>query len=106
MTLCQNKEYQINFSFGKQKGKEIIADFKGGQITSDAGLLLLSSINQKYHITKRISQSLRDQRERRYTSYESEELISQRLFQSACGYEDCNDADSLRHDSMFNPHYS
>jgi hypothetical protein len=53
MTLCQNKEYQINLSFGKQKGKEIIADFKGGEITSDAGLLLLSSINQKYQITKR-----------------------------------------------------
>ena len=101
MTLCQNKEYQINLSFGKQNGKEIIADFNGGQITSDAGLLLLSSINQKYHITKRISQSLSDQRDQRYTTYESEELISQRLFQSACGYEDCNDANTLRNDSMF-----
>ena len=101
MTVCPNKEYQINLSFGKQKGKEIIADFNGGQITSDAGLLLLSSINQKYHITERISQSLSDQRDQRYTTYETEELISQRLFQSACGYEDCNDAHSLRNDSMF-----
>jgi len=101
MTLCQNKEYQINFSFGKQKGKEIIADFNGGEITSDAGLLLLSGINQKYQITKRISNSLSDRRDSRYISYESEELISQRLFQSACGYEDCNDANSLRHDLMF-----
>jgi hypothetical protein len=101
MTVCKNKEYQINLAFGKQKGKEIIADFSGGQITSDAGLLLLSSINQKYHITERISQSLNDQRDQRYTTYESEELISQRLFQSACGYEDCNDANSLRNDSMF-----
>lgn len=103
MTLCQNNnnEYQIKLSFGKQNGKEIIADFRGGQITSDAGLLLLLGINQKHRITERISKSLYDQRDQRYTTYELEELISQRLFLIACGYEDCNDANSLRNDLMF-----
>jgi hypothetical protein len=101
MTLCQNKEYQIRLHLGKQKGKKIVGDFKGGQITSDAGALLLSGINKKYRITERINQSLVDQRDNRYTEYSLEDLISQRLFQIACGYEDCNDANSLRNDLLF-----
>lgn len=101
MTLCQNKEYQIKLLLGKQKGKEIVADFNGGQITSDAGALLLSGINRKYRITERINRSLVDQRDNRYTEYSLEDLVSQRLFQIACGYEDCNDANSLRNDLLF-----
>ncbi|MDI6732481.1 MAG: transposase, partial [Planctomycetota bacterium] len=101
MTLCQKKEYQIKLHLGKQKGKKIVADFRGGQITSDAGALLLSGINQKYRITERISRCLVDQRDNRYTEYSLEDLISQRLFQIACGYEDCNDANSLRNDLLF-----
>ena len=101
MTLCQNKEYQINLLLGKQKGKKVIVDFKGGQITSDAGVLLLSGINQKYHLTEKICNSLEDRRDQRYTKYELEQLIAQRLFQIACGYEDCNDANSLRNDLIF-----
>ncbi len=101
MTLCQNKEYQIRLDFGKQNGKKIAGDFKGGQITSDAGALLLAGINRKYRITERISQCLVDQRDNRYTEYSLDDLISQRLFQIACGYEDCNDANSVRNDLLF-----
>lgn len=101
MTLCQNKEYQIDLLLGKQKGKKVVVDFKGGEITSDAGVLLLSGINQKYHLTERISNSLEDQRDQRYTEYKLKQLIAQRLFQIACGYEDCNDANSLRNDLIF-----
>jgi hypothetical protein len=101
MTFCQNKEYQIRLHLGKQNGKKIVGDFKGGQITSDAGALLLSGINKKYRITERISQSLTDQRDDRYTEYSLEDLISQRLFQITCGYEDCNDANSLKNDLLF-----
>lgn len=101
MTLCQNKEDQIRLQLGKEKGKKIIADFKGGQITSDAGALLLSAINKKYRITERISRFLVDRRDNRYTEYSLEDMVSQRLFQIACGYEDCNDANSLRNDLLF-----
>jgi len=101
MTLCQNKEYQIKLHLGKQKDKEIVADFKGGQITSDAGALLLAGINRKYRVTERISQCLVDPRDNRYTEYSLDNLISQRLFQIACGYEDCNDANSLKNDLLF-----
>lgn len=101
MTLCQNKEYQTRFHLGKQNGKKIIGDFKGGRITSDAGALLLSGINKKYRVTERINQSLIDRRDNRYTEYSLDDLVSQRLFQIACGYEDCNDANSLRNDLLF-----
>lgn len=101
MTPCQHKEYQIRLEFGKQNGKKIVGDFKGGQITSDAGALLLSGINKKYRLVERITKCLEDQRDSRYTEYDLADLISQRLFQIACGYEDCNDANSLRNDLLF-----
>jgi hypothetical protein len=101
MTLCQNKAYQIRLSFGKQNGREIITDFRGGQISSDAGALLLWAINRKHQVSRRIARCLMDQRDPRYTEYQMEDLVSQRLFQMACGYEDCNDADTLRHDPLF-----
>lgn len=101
MTHCHNKEYQIELPFFKNKNKKVLADFKGGKITSDAGAVLLGAVNKKYNLTKRIVQCLVEKRDERYTEHSLENLILQRITQIACGYEDCNDANSLRVDPIF-----
>ena len=51
--------------------------------------------------TKRIAAALPDRRHQSYVNHSYHDLLTQRIFQIACGYEDGNDANSLRHDPMF-----
>ena len=53
------------------------------------------------HIIRRFAEALDDPRDARYTDHSYEEMLSQRIFQIACGYEDANDCNTLRHDPAF-----
>lgn len=79
-------------------GKKVEADFLGGEVTSDAGLLLLREVDRKLRLTERVAAGLRDRRDSRYTDHSGVALLRQRVFQIAAGYEDADDADNLRHD--------
>jgi len=70
----------------------------GGALTSDAGVLLLREMDERLGLTVRLAGCLVDQRERSKVRHQVEELLRQRIYQIACGYEDCNDADWLRRD--------
>jgi hypothetical protein len=70
----------------------------GGALTSDAGVLLLREMDERLGLTARLARCLVDQRERSKVRHQIKELLRQRIYQIACGYEDCNDADSLRSD--------
>lgn len=80
--------------------KAVLMDFDGGRLSSDAGLLLLKEVDQRLGLTRRLSEVLCDPRDRRYTQHTMEEIVQQRVFQIAAGYEDANDADALRHDPV------
>lgn len=77
------------------------ADFDGGEMSSDFGALLVIGINRQTGLIPRLSAAISDQRHPSYTQQRVEDLLAQRIFQSACGYEDGNDTNSLCNDPVF-----
>lgn len=95
MTLCIP---QLSFSFYRHHA--VRADFSGGQITSDAGLLPLRAFDQRHHLTRDWARLLNDSRQGDRVYHDSLQLLRQRIYQIVAGYEDANDADRLRHDPL------
>jgi hypothetical protein len=96
--LIQSVLPQLNFSFYRHQ--PIRADFSGGQITSDAGLLPLRAFDQRHHLTRELAAGLSDTRQEDRVHHDSLMLLRQRIYQIVAGYEDANDADRLRHDPL------
>jgi hypothetical protein len=94
MTKCTTK--QLIFSFFRKR--QLTVDFEGGEITSDAGLLLIRRADNSLQLTERISGCIEDRRDSRYADHSMMELLKQRIYQVVAGYEDCNDANILRRD--------
>lgn len=83
-TECSAKSYQ----FGQLNRRQIVADFSGGQLTSDGGLILLAQIDQRYGISERVAACFDDQRDRSRVQHELSDLVAQRLYGLVQGYED------------------
>ena len=79
-------------------GKKVALDFDGGNITSDAGVLLLSETESQLGIISMLTKCINDIRRPSSITHSINELSTQRVFQIACGYEDGNDSNSLRID--------
>lgn len=92
-TVCHNQ-----LTFESLFHKEVIADFKGGRITSDAGGLLLRELDQRYRLTEKAARCLHDPRDSHKVKHDLLTLVRQRLFAIALGYEDNNDATTLARD--------
>ena len=90
---------QLSFSFYRHR--PIRADFSGGQITSDAGLLPLRAFDHRHGLTRGLLQCVCDSREEERVRHSALSLFRQRLYQIIAGYEDANDANRLRHDPAF-----
>ena len=82
-------------------GKAVDLDFDGGRLSSDAGVVLLKDIDAQLGVTRNLAAVLSDPRDPRRINFTLEDLIKQRVFQIAAGYEDANDANTLRHDPIF-----
>lgn len=94
--LNHHNSGQINMD--KLEGKEMIVNFDGGSITSDAGIVLLSELDKKLEITSRFAKCFQDHRNSSYIHYPVHRLLAQRIYAIALGYEDVNDHDKLRND--------
>jgi len=81
--------------------KKVEVDFDGGEITSDAGLLFLRESETQTGIIDRVSNALTDKRNPSYIKHNLSQLLTQRVFQIAAGYEDGNDCNELRNDPIF-----
>lgn len=79
--------------------RKMTVKFDGGRITSDAGLMLLYSVDRSHGISRGFASCLSDSRDQRYVRHTIESQTTQRMLQIAAGYEDCNDADALRSDA-------
>ena len=90
---------QLSFSFYRHRA--VRADFTGGQITSDAGLLPLRAFDQRYGLTRGLAEHVCDPREEERVRHSVLSLFRQRLYQIIAGYQDVNDADRLRYDPAF-----
>ena len=94
MTECT----QSSFSFAALYRREIVAEFDGGDITTDAGGLLLREIDRRLNLTQRMAACFTDYRRPELVEHTVPELVAQRVYGLALGYEDLNDHDQLRSD--------
>ncbi len=92
-TVCQN-------TLPFHSHRDITARFDGGSLTSDAGWLLFGSLDRQHRLCEGFSSCIAESRDRRYIRHDLLKLIRQRVLQIVAGYEDCNDADTLRSDPM------
>ena len=83
------------------KGRNIELSFSGDRISSDGGLLLLRELDSQLNLLSSASNCIHDERDPRYIDHSVKELLTQRVFQIAAGYEDCSDCNDLREDMIF-----
>ncbi len=82
MTSIYRQKIGQKINFGKVKGKEIIANFSGGKITSDAGIVLMSELDKKLKITEMFAECFEDYRNLSYENYK-EYCLSKTSFAKA-----------------------
>ncbi len=91
---------QESFQFHPLARREVRGRFDGGAITSDAGGLLLREVEKRTRIIAQFGTCFRDHRDPVRIEHTVEELVAQRVYALALGYEDLNDHDQLRHDPL------
>lgn len=89
------------FEFGGGSGtRQVVAEFNGGAISSDGGGLLLRETDSKMNLLARFSQCFSDGRDPKQTEHSVEQMVRQRVYGLALGYEDLNDHEQLRQDPL------
>ena len=94
MTNCT----QESFEFPPLKGRQVEANFQGGDITSDGGVLLLRQVDHRLGLSEAVARALNDPRRQASCVHDGLSLLKQRLYGLALGYEDLNDHQQLRKD--------
>lgn len=96
MTDC----IQQTFAFQDLGGRKVEADFKGGNVSADGGVLLLREVDRRTGLIDQLAACFTDHRRADLIEHTVPELLRQRILGMAMGYEDLNDHDSLRRDPM------
>src|SRR6058998_2203604 len=91
---------QVSFRFHPLSQREVVARFDGGTITSDGGGLLLREVERRTGILRQFSAFFTDHRNPLFIEHSVLELVGQRVYGLALGYEDLNDHDELRRDPL------
>ncbi|MDX2168657.1 MAG: IS1380 family transposase [Deltaproteobacteria bacterium] len=81
--------------------KKVRVGFDGGQLSSDAGVLLLRGVERQLGLAARLAACIRDRRKPEAIVHPLAEMLRLRMFAIASGYEDAEDCDVLRHDPIF-----
>ena len=97
MTECT----QSSFGFEACGKREIVARFDGGTISSDGGAFLLRQTDQRLNLLPRLAECFLDGRNPQQVEHSIQEMLSQRIYGLAMGYEDINDHEQLRTDPVF-----
>jgi len=97
MTECN----QSSFGFEACGKKEIVARFDGGTISSDGGAFLLRQTDQRLNLLQRLAECFLDGRNQNQVEHTIQEMLAQRIYGLALGYEDLNDHEQLRTDPVF-----
>ena len=82
-------------------GKRLVARFDGGQLSSDGGLLALREVERRLGLADRLAACIDDPRSPERVRHGLAAILRFRMLMTTAGYEDGNDADSLRHDPVF-----
>ena len=96
MPKCTGKE----IAFGKLGRRVISADFEGGELGTDAGLMLLRGVDDRIGLMRAAAAVLEDKRDPSRIEHSLRSLLAQRIYGLCCGYEDLNDHAQLRNDVL------
>jgi Transposase DDE domain group 1 len=88
------------FGYEVVEGRQVVAAFDGGEVTSDAGALLLGATDRAIGLVTRFAACFDDGRVQAQVEHTVEAMVAQRVFGIALGYEDLIDHDQLRHDPV------
>ncbi len=96
MTECN----QETFSFTPHFSRRVEAGFTAGQVSSDGGSLLLRETEQRIKLMDRLAACFQDGRRPLLVKHQVAEMLAQRIYGLALGYEDLNDHEQLRSDPL------
>ena len=80
--------------------RQVVADFSGGTLSSDGGVLFLRQTDENLGLTLELARCFEDRRDARYVDHELVELLAQRIYGQSLGWEDVNDHERLRLDPL------
>jgi Transposase DDE domain group 1 len=96
MTQCNQETFEFEAHFSR----EVRARFDGGTMTSDAGALLLRQTDRRMNVLARLAECFEDRRKPWLITHTVQEMVAQRVYALALGYEDLSDHDQLREDPL------
>jgi Transposase DDE domain group 1 len=96
MTECT----QESFEFAAHFSRRVVAEFSSDRLTTDGGCLLLRQVERRLKLLRRFAGCFVDQRDPAHTVHSVSEMVAQRVYGLALGYEDLNDHEELRHDPL------
>jgi hypothetical protein len=96
MTECTQSSFEFQAHFSRQ----VVARFDGGTMTSDAGAVLLRETDRRLNLLPRLAGCFEDRRQPWLISHTVQEMVAQRVYALALGYEDLTDHDQLREDPL------
>ena len=96
MTECNQSQMEFAAHFSRR----VVAEFSGAQLTTEGGALLLRATDGKVGLLRRVVSCFSDARDPQRIEHELSEMLAQRIYGLALGYEDLNDHEQLRHDPL------
>src|SRR3954465_13562618 len=96
MTQCTQSHFEFKGHFSQQ----VVARFDGGTISSDGGSLLLRETDQRLNLLPRFPECFLDARNQDLVEHSVLEMVSQRVYGGALGYEDLNDHERFDQDPL------
>src|ERR1700693_5480495 len=96
MTECS----QTLFPFEAHFSRQVVAEFSGDRLTTEGGALLLREADRKIGLLRRVADCFTDTRQPERVEQELPEMLAQRIYGLALGYEDLNDHEPLRSDPL------
>ena len=88
-------------TFWELDRQQVLVDFDGGRVVTDAGLLPLRLLDKQLGVLREIAARLPDPRAQKFVTHTREAILTQEVYQILAGYPDGNDAQALRHDPLF-----
>ena len=100
MTVCSEESFEFPALKTGKTSRKIEVQFSGGEVSSDGGVLLLREVDSKLGLTKEFAKHIPDPRNPAFIQHTNLEMLSQRVFGICLGYEDLNDQQTLRRDTI------
>lgn len=99
--MTRVKKTSEKYYFGKVKSKKIFADFEGGEVTSDSGLLLVREVDRRLGLCETFANCLVDYRTMHKVEHTVLNMLRARVYGLCAGWEDLNDFSELRNNSAY-----